>query len=140
MEIIVTPASAGPVHSVFTVTGTFTAGFNSTMQVRVTVDPMGWIGLDGLGTIVTDEGVGTIIVYMCKEDVFDGYVDHAPACNNCVIKPILLFMVIFSASVNTVLVIVTLQLYFPASDSLRGEKERVSDVSPWRIDPFFLHW
>ena len=67
--------------------------------------------------------------------MFDGYVDPLH-----VIKPTLLFMVIFSASVNTVLAIVTLQLYFPALDSLREEKERVSDVSSSRINPFFLQY
>ena len=46
----------GPVHSVFTVTGTSTAGLNSTTQVRVTLDPA--ITLTGAVT-VTAEGAGT---------------------------------------------------------------------------------
>ena len=35
----VTVVSAGEVHSVVTVTGTFTAGLNSTVQVRLGEDP-----------------------------------------------------------------------------------------------------
>ena len=52
--IKVTPP--GPVHSVFTVIGTSTAGLNSTAQVRVTLDPA--ITLTGAVT-VTAEGAGT---------------------------------------------------------------------------------
>ena len=48
--------SVGPVHSVFTVTGTSTAGLNSTVQVRVTLDPA--ITAGGAVT-VTAAGAGT---------------------------------------------------------------------------------
>ena len=37
MVVVINPA--GPVHTVFTVTGTSTAGLNITVQVRVTADP-----------------------------------------------------------------------------------------------------
>ena len=44
----------GPVHAVVTVTGAFTAGVISTVQIRVTSDPTGRMGLTGsLVTIVT---------------------------------------------------------------------------------------
>ena len=39
----VTPS--GPVHTVFTVTGTSTAGSKSTVQVRVTADPTAMVPL-----------------------------------------------------------------------------------------------
>ena len=48
--------SAGPVHSVFTVTGASTAGLNSTVQVRMTLAPA--ITLNGAVT-VTAVGAGT---------------------------------------------------------------------------------
>ena len=48
--------SAGPVHSVLTVTGTSTAGLNSTVQVRVTLAPA--ITPSG-AVIVTAVGAGT---------------------------------------------------------------------------------
>ena len=43
MLVVINPA--GPVHIVFTVTGTSTDGLNSTVQVRVTSDPTGRTGL-----------------------------------------------------------------------------------------------
>ena len=57
----VTPS--GPVHTVFTVTrsGTTTAGLNSTVQVRVTSDPTGRIGLTGSLEMATTIGLGTDI-------------------------------------------------------------------------------
>ena len=58
---ITTPALSGPVHTMFTFTGISTAGLSSTVQVRVTVVPMGRMGLVGLGMIVTDDGIGTIM-------------------------------------------------------------------------------
>ena len=51
----ITPA--GPVHSVFTVTGTSTAGLSSTVQVRVGEDPAMIIS-EGAGVTVTIEGAG----------------------------------------------------------------------------------
>ena len=47
------------VNTVFTVTGTSTAGLNSTAQVRVTLDPKGGIGLGMLLDSVIDVGFGT---------------------------------------------------------------------------------
>ena len=53
----VTPS--GPVHTVFTITGTSTAGLNSTVQVRVTFDLTGRTGLTGLLVTLTEVGTGT---------------------------------------------------------------------------------
>ena len=50
---------SGPVHTVFTVTGTSTAGLNSTVQVRVTSDPTGRMGLTGLLVTFTEVGAET---------------------------------------------------------------------------------
>ena len=50
--------TAGPVHTVFTITGTSTTGLNSTVQVRVTSDPTGWMGLTG-SLEITTIGIGT---------------------------------------------------------------------------------
>ena len=49
------------VNTVFRVTGASTAGFNSTVtiQVRVTSDPKGGIGLGMLLDSVTEVGAGT---------------------------------------------------------------------------------
>ena len=47
---------SGPVHSVFTVTGTSTAELNSTVQVRVTLEPA--ITPSG-AMIITPVGAGT---------------------------------------------------------------------------------
>ena len=49
---------AGVVNTVYTVTGTSTAGLNSTEQVRVTSDPKGGIGLGMLLDSVTEVGAG----------------------------------------------------------------------------------
>ena len=51
----------GPVHTVLTVTRTSTAGLNSTVQVRVTSDPTGRIGLTGSLVTVTEDGAGTVL-------------------------------------------------------------------------------
>ena len=56
---IVNPSSV--VHSVLTVTGTSTAGLNSTAQVRVTSDPKGGMGLGMLLDSVTEVGAGTAL-------------------------------------------------------------------------------
>ena len=50
---------AGPVHTVFTVTGTSTAGLSSTVQVSETSVSTGLTGLGGLLVILTDVGAGT---------------------------------------------------------------------------------
>ena len=47
---------AGPVHTVVTVTGTSTAGSKSTVQVRVTSEGTGQIGLAGLLVMFTEFG------------------------------------------------------------------------------------
>jgi uncharacterized protein (UPF0333 family) len=58
--------SAGPVHSVLTVTETSTTGLNSTMQVRVTLEPA--ITPSGAVTVTAvgagTEGRKTEILYM----------------------------------------------------------------------------
>ena len=56
VEESVTPS--GPVHTMFTVAGTSTAGLNSTVQVRVTSDPISCMGITGLLEIITT-GIGT---------------------------------------------------------------------------------
>ena len=57
--VIVNPS--GLVNTVFTVTGTATTEFNSTVtvQVRVTSDPKGGIGLGMLLDSITEVGAGT---------------------------------------------------------------------------------
>ena len=52
VTVVINPA--GPVHTVFTVTGTSTAGSNSTVQVRVTLDPTAMVLL-----LMVTVGVGT---------------------------------------------------------------------------------
>ena len=63
MLVVLNPA--GPVHTVFTVTGTSTAGLNSmcTVQFRVTSDPTGCTGLGGTVLLdnVTEVGAGTVV-------------------------------------------------------------------------------
>ena len=54
---IMNPSSE--VNTVFTVTGTSTAGLNSTAQVRVTLDPKGGMGLGILLDSTTEVGAGT---------------------------------------------------------------------------------
>ena len=54
--VVINPA--GPVHIVVTVTGTSTAGLNSTVQIRVTADPIGRMGLVGV-LVTTIIGLGT---------------------------------------------------------------------------------
>ena len=51
--VVVNPS--GPVHTVFTVTGTSTAGLNSTVHVKVTSDPTGRMGLVLLLVTITDK-------------------------------------------------------------------------------------
>ena len=53
---------AGPVHTVFTVAETSTNGLimNSTVQMRVILDPIGRIGVTGALLRITDSGAGTI--------------------------------------------------------------------------------
>ena len=50
-----------PIHATFTVTGTSIAALSSkcTVQVRMTVDPIGRTGLGVLLNIVTEIGAGT---------------------------------------------------------------------------------
>ena len=50
--VIITPP--GPVHTVFTVTGTSTNGLNSTVQVRVMVESTGRTGLGELLVTMAD--------------------------------------------------------------------------------------
>ena len=60
MLVAINPA--GPAHTVFTVTGTSTTGLNSTVQVRVTLDPIGIMGVSELVFKVTDFGGETACV------------------------------------------------------------------------------
>ena len=55
---IVNPSDG--VNTVFTVTGTSTAGLNSTVQIRVTLDPKGGIGLEMLLDSITAVGAETL--------------------------------------------------------------------------------
>ena len=57
MLVVVNPC--GVVNAVFTVTGTSTAGLNSTAQVRVTLDPKGGIGLGKFADKIIEAGAGT---------------------------------------------------------------------------------
>ena len=57
--ILVVISPAGTVHNVVTVTGKSTIGLNSTVQVKVTADPTGRIGLSGTLVTLTDVGEGT---------------------------------------------------------------------------------
>ena len=57
MTVVINPA--GPVHTVVTVTGTSTAGLNITLQVRITSEETGQIGLAGLLVMLTEVGAGT---------------------------------------------------------------------------------
>ena len=54
--VVVLINPSGPVHTVFTVTETFTAELNTTVQVRVTVDPTAIVLL-----LMVTVGVGTIL-------------------------------------------------------------------------------
>ena len=57
--VLVVLNPAGPVHTVFTATGASTDELNSTVQVRVTSDPIGQVGLTGSLVIVTEFEAGT---------------------------------------------------------------------------------
>ena len=57
---------SGVVNAVFTVTGTSTAGFTSATQVKVTLDPIGGIGLGMLLDNVTEVGAGTAELHMIE--------------------------------------------------------------------------
>ena len=59
MLVRVNPSSV--VNTVLTVTGTSTAGLNSTAQVRVTSDPKGGMGLGMLLDSIIEVGVGTAL-------------------------------------------------------------------------------
>ena len=58
MLVGVTVVKAGPVHTVFTVTGTSTAGLNSTVQVRLGEDPAIIVSTGGETSTVV--GAGTV--------------------------------------------------------------------------------
>ena len=49
----------GPIHTVFTVIGTSTAGLSSTVQVRVMLEPIGRIGLYWLLVTLIEHGTET---------------------------------------------------------------------------------
>ena len=58
MLVGVTVVKAGPVHTVFTATGTSTAGLNSTVQVRLGDDPAIIVFIGGETSTVV--GAGTV--------------------------------------------------------------------------------
>ena len=68
--VLVVLNPAGPVHTVFTVTGTSTAGLNSTVQVRVTGDPTGRIGLGRSLVTLTEVGAGTARMMRIKVNYY----------------------------------------------------------------------
>ena len=63
--------SLGLCHATSTVTGTSTAGLNSTctVQVRLTADPIGRTGLEVLLDKITEVGAGTVN----KTDYYSGH-------------------------------------------------------------------
>ena len=69
--VVINPS--GPVHNVFTVTEIFSTGLNSTIQVRLTVDPIGLMGLAGSLVMFTE--VGGVTIGMKRE----GYI-HIRTC------------------------------------------------------------
>lgn len=58
VSVVLNPA--GPLHTVFTVTGTSIASLNSMVQVKVTAVPIGRMGLVGTLVMLTDMGAGTV--------------------------------------------------------------------------------
>ena len=116
MLVVMNPA--GPVHTVLTSTSTFTVVLNTTVQDRVTSDPTGWMGLTGSLVMVTDVGRETRGHNRESE-----YMVYTMQCYE-----ILLMITTSSSSVSVMLFTMTSQVYCPASDSLRGEKESISVV------------
>ena len=57
---VTTIVPSGRVHTVVTCTAMSTAGFNLTMQVSVTLEPIGWIGFGLLLITSTEAGGGTV--------------------------------------------------------------------------------
>ena len=59
VSVVLNPA--GPLHTVFTVTGTSIASLNSMVQIKVTLAvPIGRMGLVGTLVMLTDMGAGTV--------------------------------------------------------------------------------
>ena len=60
---------SGPVNTVFTITAPSmaTAGLSSTVQVRVTSDPAGWMGVSVSLDTVTEVGAGTMLARRNKQ-------------------------------------------------------------------------
>ena len=77
---VVSGLPAGSVSRTFTVTGTSTARLNSTVQIRVTSDPTGQIGLTGsLETITVGLGTGKMrnsFNYHRKQTLFLSLFDY----------------------------------------------------------------
>ena len=61
--------SSGVVNTVLTVTGTSTAGLNSTAQVRVTLDPKGGTGLGMPLDSIKEVGAGTVHIKILHNNV-----------------------------------------------------------------------
>ena len=79
--VVVTVVKAGPVHTVFTVTGTFTAELNSTVQVRLGEDPAIIASTGGVTTTKVGagtEGIFTLFIYnyrvstLCGREITHG--------------------------------------------------------------------
>ena len=59
--VVVSVLPAGSLKLIFTFTGTSTAGLNTTVQVTITSDPTGRMGLGLLLVNFIDAGAGTVI-------------------------------------------------------------------------------
>ena len=114
--VVINPS--GPVHSVFTVTGTSTALLNSTVQVRITLVPIGQIGLTGLLLTFTEIGTGTVI--STKNESKYNYRFILYSNLHCKTTSIVLLYIAEPT--------VTVQVYRPESDKLRFLMERVVPV------------
>ena len=64
----VTVVKAGPVHTVFTVTGTSTAGLNFTVQLRLEDDPA--IIVASTGEMTAELGGGTEKTWMIFDELY----------------------------------------------------------------------
>ena len=124
---------SGPVHTVLIVTGTSTAGFNSAVQVRVNDDS------DKIGVSLGE--------LECRLTVCSGTVISIQTCMHQNRKIYILEMltskdwllVFATGSLVISELAVTWQMYCPASDSRRGEKERLSESNPTCVSvPLFL--
>ena len=77
-EALVALSPAGPLSTVLIITGSFSAVFSSTctVQVIITVDPMGRTGLGVLLDSVTEMGAGTAIQCHVLISVWSSYYER----------------------------------------------------------------